>query len=355
MRVLAVAFVALGWSAAVRAQSVGLAWVEPEVGVAAAVVAGEALVVRARLPIALTPPPGVQQPRALEGWSGTLVGQAWSVDAGAVVTHGYFVAVSDVRPDGGASLVYRARLELPPWVAPGEYALTLATPGGELRDARVRVGGATPGPVQARREGDALRIAVDAAHATPVHVAIGASGSRPVEVLGAAVEWHPAASELSPSERAVVGVARLAPGEALVARLLPAREEAPTLRLPAGAVEAGTRVALEVTGADPGTRVAWEVGGRAVGWNAGAHAHVFARGGRERVRALVVTADGVSTPLSEVVEVHPAGQRGCGVGHARSTDDSPRTAWAAALIVVGLLLKTKRRRAFGNRVARKLG
>lgn len=376
MRVLAITCLVLGWGAATRAQGVGLAWIEPEIGGTATLVAGEPIFARVRLPVALTPPPGVQQPRALEHWSATLVGRAWSVDAAReTMTISYSLPVTDVRPDTVASLVYRARIEVPAWAAPGTYALALATPGGVLRDARVELisrGGrsaiasetqtaalGTAGAhakslgaangVQVRRANDALHLTVDPAHAVPVRVAIGVSGVRPVVVRGARVEWHPATSALAGSGRAVVGVAWVAPGATLVAHYGAERGGAPVLRLPAGAVPAGSRESLEVVGAGSGARVAWEVGGRAVGWSDRPHAHVFARGGRERVRALVVAPDGASTPLTGTVAVRAAGQAGCA---AAAVGARTRARTAAPALVVIALLKTRRRFAFGNRVGR---
>ncbi|MDH5492074.1 MAG: hypothetical protein OEY14_08975, partial [Myxococcales bacterium] len=49
--------------------------------------------------------------------------------------------VVNVRPDAGASLVYRVHLPIPRWVAPGTYALRLGAPGlaSRVRVAAVRV------------------------------------------------------------------------------------------------------------------------------------------------------------------------------------------------------------------------
>jgi hypothetical protein len=101
--------------------------------------AGDALVVRVRVPAALTPPPGVQQERALSGWYAELIGDGL-VLASAALAHRHSLPVISVRPDTGSSLVYRVRLAVPAYAAPGSYALSLRTPFGDRRAERaVRV------------------------------------------------------------------------------------------------------------------------------------------------------------------------------------------------------------------------
>jgi hypothetical protein len=97
--------------------------------------AGDVLVARVRVPAALTPPPGVQQERALSGWSAELIGDG-IVLGSVAVAHRHSLAVISVRPDAGFSLVYRVRLALPAYVAPGSYALWLRTPFGDRRAER---------------------------------------------------------------------------------------------------------------------------------------------------------------------------------------------------------------------------
>jgi hypothetical protein len=97
--------------------------------------AGDALVARVRVPAALTPPPGVQQERALSGWSAELIGDG-IVLGSVAVAHRHSLGVISVRPDAGSSLVYRVRLALPAYVAPGSYALSLRTPFGDRRAER---------------------------------------------------------------------------------------------------------------------------------------------------------------------------------------------------------------------------
>ena len=105
-----------------------MALLYPRVGLPALVHAGEPLVTRVRVPSGLTPPPGVQQDRALVGWSAVLEGDG--VPLGDAVEHRYALRVVDVRPDGPSSLIYRATLRIPHWALPGTYALRMTAPGG---------------------------------------------------------------------------------------------------------------------------------------------------------------------------------------------------------------------------------
>lgn len=119
--------------------------VYPVRGLPALVEAGDVLVARVLLPAALTPPPGVQQVRALTGFSAELIGSGFVLQGGA--QHRHRVLVSEVRPDGPSSLLYRMRIDVPAYVAPGAYALTVRTPFGEriaLAAVRVLAPGASP-------------------------------------------------------------------------------------------------------------------------------------------------------------------------------------------------------------------
>jgi len=365
MKEILIAAVVLGVPVGARAQ--GLEWIEPAVGETATMVAGEPWVVRVRLPTALTPPPGVQQPRALVGWSAELVGRAWPVDPTQPIVPRYVVEVTDVRPDTASSLVYRARLEPPVWMAPGAYALALSTPGGSLRDAGVWVAGGVGSPagsgakapdadaqVRVSHEDGALRISVDATRAEPALVRVGASGRRAVVARGAPVDWYPAGAVLEDDARAVVGVARVSPGTTFLLRHAGAGTRAPRLVLPATPVRAGESVALAVEPLDAGTRVAWAIGGRAAGWGAGPHVHRFGRGGEEPVEAMVVFPEGTTAPLRGRVAVRPGGSGECAVtSNGRAASLVPGF---GILILAALFLgrsrrrKIRRRQGFGNRV-----
>jgi len=108
----------------------------PQAGLAAYANPGQPLVLRVKVPAPLTPPPGVQQERALRGWLFELVDEDAIAVGGA--RHHYRLRVEDVRPDGQSTLVYRVTVQLPPWLAPGTYDVRLRAPGSE--DIRVRAG-----------------------------------------------------------------------------------------------------------------------------------------------------------------------------------------------------------------------
>jgi hypothetical protein len=119
----------------------------PRPGLPAVVAQGERLVTRVRVPSGLTPPPGIQQDRALVGWSADLLGEGIPIEDRA--RHRYALRVVDVRPDGPSSLVYRASILVPHWAAPGTYGLRMTAPGG---------GHAVAGSVRVVARGETPRI-----------------------------------------------------------------------------------------------------------------------------------------------------------------------------------------------------
>jgi hypothetical protein len=88
---------------------------------------GEAFNAVIRLNLPLTPPPGVQQAKAWEGWS---VGLARRVDValgGASPLIGFPARLVRIRP--AADDRYRVAAETPPWLPPGRYDLAITGPG----------------------------------------------------------------------------------------------------------------------------------------------------------------------------------------------------------------------------------
>jgi len=151
--------------------------VYPRPGLPALVPAGQTLIARVRLPAPLTPPPGVQQPRALTGWRAELAGHALPLDAAmtdaeAAGVQRHLLEVVDVRPDGASTLLYRAAIPIPAWLAPGSYDLLLWAPGGSGRaPSAVRVLAIGAPPRVAWAGPDAmLRLADQSAAALPVDV-----------------------------------------------------------------------------------------------------------------------------------------------------------------------------------------
>jgi len=110
----------------------------PARGVVAFALAGGDLVATFKLRTALTPPPGIQQERALHGWEASLSTSS-GVRVPGAPPHRYPVRVSRIRP-GGPTLTYRFWITLPAWVPPDLYDLEVAGPGFlASRPAAVRV------------------------------------------------------------------------------------------------------------------------------------------------------------------------------------------------------------------------
>lgn len=123
----------------------GLELYYPRAELPAVVEAGDVLVVRLQLTAAMTPPPGVQQSRALAGFDALLRGDGLTIVAAH--THKHRLRVLSLRPDDGSSLLYRLRVRVPAFVAPGTYAFELTTPFGAraaLRAVRVIAPGSEP-------------------------------------------------------------------------------------------------------------------------------------------------------------------------------------------------------------------
>lgn len=117
-----------------------LALLYPAPGLPAVVHAGDSLYVRLRTPAALTPPPGTQQANVLERYRAELRGSAIHLGVDASERHRHVLPVMSIRPDGGESLVYRMRVDVPAYVAPGTYAFTLRSPfGARSAEQAVRV------------------------------------------------------------------------------------------------------------------------------------------------------------------------------------------------------------------------
>ncbi|MFO8073965.1 MAG: hypothetical protein R6V85_19045 [Polyangia bacterium] len=89
-------------------------------------------VLRMRLP--LTPPPGVQQSRAWNGWSAVLTREAAAAFSGAERRLEYQLRLVRVRPRGSG--MYRAVLVPPAWIAEGRYDLEIRAPGFGSRAPR---------------------------------------------------------------------------------------------------------------------------------------------------------------------------------------------------------------------------
>ncbi len=101
---------------------------------------GGLLQVDIRLRLPLTPPPGVQQPAALEGWRVVLERRDLLTPDGARHAARYELPVMRLRPAGSGE-VYRLSVELVPWLLPGRYDLIVEGPGfSDLAEGAVIVG-----------------------------------------------------------------------------------------------------------------------------------------------------------------------------------------------------------------------
>jgi hypothetical protein len=96
-------------------------------------------IVRLRLP--LTPPPGVQQTRAWEGWTIRLSRRVAVAIDGAPTSVDFPARLVRIRPDEGDR--YSVTAEAPAWIPPGLYDLAIEGPGFEgLAAESVAVSGA---------------------------------------------------------------------------------------------------------------------------------------------------------------------------------------------------------------------
>ncbi|NOY93949.1 MAG: hypothetical protein GXP55_22425 [Deltaproteobacteria bacterium] len=192
----------------------------PRPGLPAVVEQGAALIARVRMPSALTPPPGHQQDSALRGFDAQLLASGGLALEGARGL--YALRVAEVRPDAGASLVYRLRLPVPRWVAPGTYSLRIRAPssGSRVSVASVRVvaAGRAPRlialPPAAALSIDELRRRLRALEGYPADILVASYTPRLKIALTASLEeasWPPVLLDSGPRQAASLRV-----GERLV-------------------------------------------------------------------------------------------------------------------------------------------
>lgn len=156
--------------------------VYPRAGLPALVEPGETLIARVLVPAPLMPAPGIQQPRALRGWSAELIGHGQVVDEGA--EHRYGMRVVDVRADGASGLVFRATVRIPPWAAPGTYTFRIDSPGSVVAAAAGAVRVLVPGraPIAARYAEHTGHEALDVDVWLSEH-------TLPARLVGAGIPW----------------------------------------------------------------------------------------------------------------------------------------------------------------------
>jgi hypothetical protein len=246
---------------------------------------------------ALTPPPGIQEPRAHRAFSVWLCAQG--IPLGAPERLCFALAVSDLRPEASHTLAYRVHVPLPAWVAPGSYELGVRYPGGSAtRPAGLQVvaaraqgveapGAARTPSLEAPRAGCAPRFEARGsvreqgppgaqaggvlvnpcaqASSARIHLAgaAGLAGELAVAARGAAreqdLEAYPLPTQSGQFADGVVILLRLAPGQSLELRprATPAPVGGTSARILARPTGTGDRIALRLTGAARHARVFW--------------------------------------------------------------------------------------------------
>jgi hypothetical protein len=233
----------------------------PQSDAPARVVAGGTLSATVDVATGLTPPPGIQEDRALRLFAITLC--ADGIDLGAGARRCFPLAVRNVRPVDGSSLRYRVEAPVPVWVAPWVYDLTLRFPGGEVAAPRAVIvslasgsepeAGYEPAPVFARSERGVTLSKGSAGAASRVRVHVGAGG---FALAGGSFRAFPlpdVAHGFAPGFVALV----LRQGSEPVSMTKRQGERAFPLLFSAGRAEAGRPTRLRAAGFPPGTTVFW--------------------------------------------------------------------------------------------------
>lgn len=287
----------------------------------------------------LTPPPGLQEPRAHRGFGVRLC--ARGLPLGAEAYSCFALPVRDVRPVDSHSLVYRVEVPLPAWVAPWVYDVGLRFPGGSDEAAaalivepsasgRAGTGGAAEGEgaaLAARGRhvldperaglfealGSSFRLRAPAGvHPAYFRVHLGPGAG--VEAPGAAVSFYPRVDDRGAFSDGALAIVQLAPGASttLVRLSRPPRSD---YRLAPARAYAGQTVELEVLGVaeHAPARVFWWLGAGegAIGARVPAR---FVHRRPEPVGAVVLEPDGRATRLDGHVDLAPRRVASCGVG-----------------------------------------
>jgi hypothetical protein len=358
--------------------------VYPVRGLPAVVAAGDVLVARVLLPAALTPPPGVQQERALTGFAAELIGSGFVLQGGA--QHRHRVIVSEVRPDGPASdatlgqgegvrlalaaapaLALRVGREL--WL----HSQASARDPGFARDANDAADIEHRARVQLNDRLLARRLApltaaagvtlkrLDHALAVECAAAVGGECAELSLLLPAHARLHidrgslalyPAGDLQMREVRSVIGRWTVPAGAArLTLEAAPARD--PDYQLGVTRARSGKHVILRVQGAPAGARVAFDYGHGRTAFAGPELRASFAGPLEQPVRALVLPRDGGARLLRARVLVEPSRPPSCDVGRRQRQEPARGTAVAAmVLFALGFLLKRRSARGPGNRLGR---
>ncbi len=269
----------LGWSARAWAEEPSRGLISPAPGRPLKVQPGELASLVVRSATALTPPPGIQEPRAHRAFAISLCAEGVPLSGPARVC--FAVPVEDLRPLSGHSLVYRLDVRVPRWVAPGSYELVARYPGGTQAVVDGLRVGQLAKPVCARVEhtwgpARAARVSCEQDGFVRVH-ARDAQGIRVEGLSEGALQAYPMPDEQGEFAEGVVALIAVRAAEPLTltrgrpqrgAALAAAKLASVQGEAASGLPDAAT---LEVQNAPAGARIFWrlspwhsELGARAV-------------------------------------------------------------------------------------------
>lgn len=287
---------------------------------------GSVLSISVRLSNALTPPPGIQQARALRDWSARLTGHADLVDGNA--QYAYELQVTNLRPESARSLDYRVEVPLPEWIAPGDYDVLVTGNGGQA---------SVPRAVKVRTQGHSAPPAWTVVLPLDRRLSKPPAGTRwyPSTHFGSAVQAPAVLAQLpaSPSPQATVAIE--------ASRPLPIRVEA------SGSLRPG-QVTTLVAAYEQGhalpkaTTVAWWLDDGSSSLGSATLPQVFEASGPAPGALIVIDAQGNASRATFEVQVQAGVRFGCqSQGAIRSHGPA---IWITPLILALSLLKRRPRR-----------
>jgi hypothetical protein len=218
---------------------------------------------------AVTPPPGVQEPRAHRAFSVWLCAQGLSLGAPARLC--FPLAVADLRPEASHSLAYRLHVSLPRWVAPGSYELGVRFPGGSaLRPGGLRVGAqdepscelrvtplvGSPADPPAVTDAVAAGLRVENPCSEPVRARLHLAGAAGL-IEPKEIEAYPLPTESGQFGQGIVALLPVAAGQSLTLRARASPVALPALTISARPVGEAARMELRVSGGPAQARTYW--------------------------------------------------------------------------------------------------
>lgn len=288
----------------------------------------------------LTPPPGVQEDRALRLFTITLCAEG--IDLGAGSQRCFPLAVRNLRPLDGSSLRYRVEAPVPVWVAPWRYDLSLRFPGGQVSVPRaVIVRGAhdtsfalSPG-YETSAEGVRLLPAqgLVRVHVGPAGLALGD---------GVRFQGFPLPDRVRGFAAGFVALIEARAGQPVT---MTKRQGTPTFALPfqLGRAEAGSPVRLTARAELPDARVYWwlDPARGALGSDV---TTVFLLRGEAPIQLLAVAPDGRFARAETVLPIWQRRAFGCALAspHAPVTQVGSFTKWFILLAGAWTCLRRSR-------------